>query len=75
MAVTDQSLIGVFGAHGAQGSAILRALIDRGVRMRGLVRRYAPTGGKGEYLRADMGDPTGFATPSMDCPRCASLCR
>lgn len=56
MAVKDQTPTGVLGAHGAQGSAILRALAHRGIRTRGLIRRPGVTERGQEYLRADLGD-------------------
>jgi NAD(P)H dehydrogenase (quinone) len=56
MSATDQLFTGVFGANGAQGGAIARALTDRGLRVRGLGRRPAPAGQGIEYLPADLGD-------------------
>lgn len=60
MTATDQLFTGVFGARGAQGGAIARALTDRGVRVRGLGRGPAPAGRGAEYLPADLGDPDGL---------------
>lgn len=57
MSATEQLSIGVFGAHGAQGGAIARALTDRGIRVRGLGRRPIPAGQGTEYLPADLGIP------------------
>jgi uncharacterized protein YbjT (DUF2867 family) len=60
MAATDKMLIGVVGANGAQGGAVTHALISRGIRVRGLGRKYRPAGPEEEYRPANLGDPVGL---------------
>lgn len=56
----EQALVGVTGAHGAQGSAIQRALAERGIRTRGFGRRADASAGGQEYRRADLSDRAGL---------------
>jgi uncharacterized protein YbjT (DUF2867 family) len=59
----DRPLIAVIGASGAQGGAVVRALVDRGTyRVRALTRnpdRYA--GDTDEVVEADLGKPETLA--------------
>lgn len=55
----DRPVIAVLGASGAQGGAVVRALLDRGVfRVRALTRNPASyAGGADEVVQADLNNP------------------